>query len=165
MADQWDGGLGSAEKSLGEIVTDISEKASLLVREEIELAKAEVQQKISQLAKGAAAGGAAAVFLVFALIYFFHGGAWFFNDLLDTGASIWVGFLIVFGILIFLGVVAGLIALRMFKKGAPPTPDLAIEEARRTREALEAQKIERDQVSRSLEHGEQAREAVGADAG
>jgi hypothetical protein len=33
--------------------------------------------------------------------------------------------------------IAGLLALRFVKKGAPPTPDLAIEEAKETRAALE----------------------------
>ena len=63
---------GSAEKSLGEIVAEVSEKASLLVREEIELAKAEVTQKVTRLGKGAAGGAAAGVFLFFALIEFLH---------------------------------------------------------------------------------------------
>ena len=157
MADG-DGQL-TAEKSLGEIVTDVSEKASLLVREEIELAKAEVQEKISKLAKGAAAGGAAAVLLVFALIYFFHAVAWFFNDLLDT-TSLWLGFLIAFGILLLLGALAGLIAMRLFKRGAPPTPDMAIEEARRTRATFEHQGVERDQLDRGLERGDQVREEI-----
>jgi hypothetical protein len=30
-----------------------------------------------------------------------------------------------------------LIAVRLFKRGTPPTPELAIEEAKRTREVLE----------------------------
>jgi hypothetical protein len=47
--------------------------------------------------------------------------------------------------------------MRLFKKGSPPTPDLAIEEARKTRAELEAQKIERDQVHRSLERGEEVK--------
>jgi hypothetical protein len=45
----------------------------------------------------------------------------------------------------------------MFKRGAPPTPDLAIEEAKRTRAELEAQTIQRDQLERSLERGEEGR--------
>jgi hypothetical protein len=47
--------------------------------------------------------------------------------------------------------------MRLFKKGAPPTPELAIQEAKRTRAELEAQKIERDQVKRSLERGEEVK--------
>ena len=41
-----------ADKTLGEIVTEVSEKASLLVREEIELAKAEITEKVTKLTQG-----------------------------------------------------------------------------------------------------------------
>jgi hypothetical protein len=143
----------TAAKSLGEIVNDVSEKASLLVREEIELAKAEVTDKVSKLGTGAAVGAAAAVFLIFAITMLFHGLAWFLNDLFNWN-TIWPGFAIVFLLLLILAIVAALVAQRMFKRGAPPTPDLAIEEAKRTRAELEAQTIQRDQVQRSLERGE-----------
>ena len=127
---------GTAEKSLGEIVSEVSEKASLLVREEIELAKAEVTQKVTRLGKGAAVGAAAGVFLFFAFIVFLEALSWFWVDLFDL-SSIWIGFLITTGILVLLGVLAGLLAFRFFRKGTPPTPELAIEEARKTREAIE----------------------------
>jgi uncharacterized membrane protein YqjE len=128
---------GTAEKSLGDVVGDVSTKASLLVREEIELAKTEIAEKVSKLAKGGAVAGAAGVFAVFALIYFFEALAWFFNDLFDvTITSPWIGFLIVFGILIALAGLAGWIGIRWIKKGSPPTPALAIEEAKRTRDEI-----------------------------
>ena len=146
----------TAEKTLGDIVSDVSEKASLLVQEEIELAKAEVTQKVSSLGKGAAIAGAAAVFLVFAITMFFHGLAWLIDDLFDWN-SIWPGFMIVFALLTVLATISALIAQRLFKRGAPPTPDLAIEEAKRTRAELEAQTIQRDQLERSLERGEEAK--------
>jgi Putative Actinobacterial Holin-X, holin superfamily III len=139
---------GSADKNLGEIVSEVSEKASLLIRQEIELAKAEVGQKVSKLTRGAAIGAAAGVFLIFGITMFFHTLAWFLIDLFDFSA-IWYGFAIVTGALFLLAIIAALIAFRLFKKGAPPTPDLAIEEAKRTRAQLEAQKIERDQLERS----------------
>jgi uncharacterized membrane protein YqjE len=130
---------GSAEKSLGDVVNDVSTKASLLVREEIELAKTEIAEKAKSLGKGVTVAIMAGVMVVFALIYFFEALAWFFNDLLDVGESLWIGFLIVFGILILLAALAGFLGLRWIKKGAPPTPDLAIEEAKRTRaEILES---------------------------
>jgi MFS family permease len=139
----------SADKNLGEIVSEVSEKASLLVRQEIELAKAEVTSKVSKLTRGAAVGAAAGVFLIFGTTMFFHGLAWFLNDLFNWEDNIWVGFAIVTGILFLLAILAGLLAMRLFKKGAPPTPDLAIEEAKKTRAQFEAQSIERDQLERS----------------
>ena len=44
----------SADKNLGEIVSEVSEKASLLVRQEIDLAKAEITDKVAKLTSGAA---------------------------------------------------------------------------------------------------------------
>lgn len=127
----------TAEKSLGDVVNDVSTKASLLVREEIELAKTEIAEKAKSLGKGIAVAIVAGVMALFALIYFFQALAWFFNDLFDkVNTSPWVGFLIVFGILIAFAGLAGLLGLRWIKKGAPPTPDLAIEEAKRTRAEL-----------------------------
>jgi uncharacterized membrane protein YqjE len=147
----------SANKSLGEIVAEVSEKASLLVREEIELAKAEVTDKLSKLTRGAAVAAAAGVFVVFGITMFFHGLAWFLDDVFNWEDNIWAGFAVVTGLLFLLAILAGLLAFRLFKKGSPPTPDLAIEEARRTRAELEAQKIERDQVKRSLERGKEVK--------
>ena len=146
-----------ADKSLGEIVADVSEKASQLVREKIELAKAEVTDKLSKLGRGAAIAGAAGVFLIFGITMFFHGLAWFLDDIFGWNDDVWAGFAVVTALLFLLAALAAFIAYRLFKKGAPPTPDLAIEEARRTRAELEAQKIERDQVQRSLERGEEVR--------
>jgi uncharacterized membrane protein YqjE len=127
---------GTAEKSLGEIVNELSEKASLLVREEIELAKAEVQQKVSRIMKGAALGALAGIFLVFMLIYLLHALSWLWVDLFNFNA-VWLGYAITTGILLVLGALAGLLAVRFFKKGTPPTPELAIEEAKKTRATLE----------------------------
>jgi hypothetical protein len=59
-----------------------------------------------------------------------------------------MGYGITTGLLLLLGVLAGLLALRFIKRGSPPTPDLAIEQAKLTREALDHQKVERDQLDR-----------------
>ena len=143
-----------ADKSLGDIVQEVSEKASLLVRQEIDLAKAEISEKVSSLGKGAGIAAAAGTFLFFAVFIFCIGLGFFINDLLDFENG-WLGFFIVFGLLVILGVIAGLIAYRFFKKGSPPTPDLAIEEAKLTRAQFEHQAIERDQLGRSAGQYEQ----------
>jgi len=137
-----------ADKNLGEIVSEVSEKASLLIRQEIELAKAEVTSKVSKLTRGAAVGAAAGVFLIFGITMFFHGLAWFFNDLFNF-REIWYGFAVVTAILFLLALLAAFLAFRLFKRGSPPTPDMAIEEAKKTRAQFEAQSIERDQLERS----------------
>ncbi len=144
-------------QQVAQSVQEISERVSLLVREEIELAKAEVTDKLSKLGRGAAIGAAAGVFLVFGITMFFHALAFFLNDVFNWESDIWPGYLMVTLGLFLLAILAGLLAMRLFKKGAPPTPDMAIEEAKRTRAELEAQKIERDQVKRSLERGEEVK--------
>ncbi len=123
------------DRSLGEIVSEVSENASRLVREEIELAKAEVTERAKTLGAGIGIGVAAGLFLALSLIYFLHGLAYFFQDLLDT--EVWVGYLIVTVILVILAVIAGLLARRFFKRGSPPTPEMAIEQAKLTRDSLE----------------------------
>jgi uncharacterized membrane protein YqjE len=127
----------SADKSLGDVVNDVSTKASLLVREEIELAKTEIAEKAKSLGKGTAVAIVAFVTVVFALVYFFEALAWFLNDLFNVvNTSPWIGFIMVFGLLMIFAAIAGFIGLRWIKKGAPPTPDMAIEEAKLIRQDI-----------------------------
>ena len=121
---------------LGKAIQEVSEKASLLVREEIALAKAELTEKATGLAKGAAVGAAAGIFILAGLIYFLHFLALLIADVLGTNP--WVGYLIVSGALFLLGGIAGFLAARFFKKGSPPTPQMAIEEAQLIKQTLTA---------------------------
>jgi uncharacterized membrane protein YqjE len=124
---------------IGDIVNRISLNASALVREEIELAKAEMEMKVKKLVRGAAVAAAAGFFLFLGLIFAFHTLAWSLNDFFD---QVWLGFLITTGLLMLLAGLAGFIAYRSFQAGAPPTPDMAIEEAKKTREALEHPEVQ-----------------------
>ncbi|MCW2991855.1 MAG: phage holin family protein, partial [Solirubrobacterales bacterium] len=127
----------NSAKAIAEAVNEISERASLLVREEIELAKAEVSSKISSLVKAAVVGGAAAVFAIFGVVLLFHGFAWlaYWALPVGTGEYFW-GFFIVAAVLFILGGLAGLFAAKLVKKGSPPVPKMAIDEARKTKEEL-----------------------------
>ena len=69
------------DKSLGDLVSDVSIQTSSLIREEIELAKAEVREKVNELVKGSVVGIAAGTFAFLALILIMHGFAWLINDL------------------------------------------------------------------------------------
>jgi hypothetical protein len=125
------------DKSMGELVIDISEKTSVLIREEIELAKAEVTEKVSKLIKGSVVGIAAGVFLLLFLAMFMHAIAWAINDLLGVQDAVWLGFLIEAVFWLVVAGIAGLIAKKAFEEGAPPTPERAIEEAKLTKETFE----------------------------
>ena len=113
--------------SLAAAVTQVSDKLGILVREEIELAKAEMVDKASSLARGAAAVAVGAVFGVFALIFVLLTLAWGLNVITN---SFWLGFAIVMVLLLLLTVSAFLFAWRKLRVGAP-TPKMAIEEARK----------------------------------
>jgi uncharacterized membrane protein YqjE len=126
------------QRSMAELVIDISEKTSYLVREEIELAKAEISEKIAKLIRGGVAGIAAGVFVLMALAMLMHGIAWLLNDLFFED-DVWLGFLIEALFWLVVAAAAGLFAYRSVRAGAPPTPDLAIEEAKRTKQAFEAE--------------------------
>lgn len=125
------------DRSVGEMVIDVSDRTSNLIREEIELAKTEIREKIQKLLQGSVVGIAAGVFVLMGLAMFMHGIAWLLDDLFFSG-NIWAGFMIESAFWFLVAALAGLFAYRSMKAGAPPTPDLAIEEARRTKETLEA---------------------------
>jgi hypothetical protein len=118
----------------------VSERAQVLVREEIELAKAEVSVKARKLIEGAIVGAAAGVFVVMALIFALVGFAWLLYYYLPGNAFTYFwGFFAMAVILLVLGAIAGLIAARAVKRGAPPVPEMAIEEARRIKETVSGQ--------------------------
>jgi uncharacterized membrane protein YqjE len=124
---------------LGQAVQDISEKASLLIREEIELAKTEMTEKVTKLLKGAVVGIVAGVFAVFALVYLMHSLSFgLFAIVSDDANYIWVGYLIVGGLLLLLGGLAGFLAARFLKSGSPPTPAMAIEEGKLIKETVQS---------------------------
>ncbi len=124
-------------QNIATAIAEVSERATLLVREEIELAKAEVAEKATKLVKGAIVGVAAGVFLITALFFVLIGCAWLLYFYLPVGdfAYFW-GFFAMAAILVAVGVIAGLIAARAVKKGSPPVPSMAIEEARKIRETV-----------------------------
>ena len=124
-------------QNIATAIADISERATLLVHEEIELAKAEVMEKVAKLARGAVVGVAAGIFLVMALIFALVGFAWLlYYYLPGNNFTYFWGFFAMAVILVVLGVIAGLIAARVVKRSAPPVPSMAIEEARLIRDTV-----------------------------
>ncbi len=142
--DHINGGLAGA-------VSEVSERASVLIREEIELAKAEISEKVSKLIRGTVVGIAAGVFVVIGLLFLLHAAAWglytaFFDE-------VYLGYLVVAGILFLLAALAGWLAARAVKAGSPPAPKMAIEEAKLIKETLsspsaaaEAERADSDRI-------------------
>lgn len=123
------------QMSVPELVIDVSERTSGLVREEIALAKAELSEKAAKLAKGSVVGIAAGIFALLGLAMVMHAFAWLLNDLLFSD-NVWLGFLVEAVLWFATAAIAGLIAFRAVKAGTPPTPELAVEEAKRTKQTL-----------------------------
>ena len=76
------------------------------------------------------------MFGVFALIFLLETLAWGLNAILIDGAGdLWIGFAIVFVVLALLTIVVFLFAWRKLGS-APPTPKMAIDEAKKIRETV-----------------------------
>ncbi|HSS33259.1 MAG TPA: phage holin family protein [Solirubrobacterales bacterium] len=123
------------KRPVGELVFDVTERASTLVREEIELAKAEVSEKVGKLIGGSVVGVAAGVFAFLALILVMEGIAWLLNEEVFDG-KVWPGFFVEAAAFLLIAALAGLIAYKAVKAGSPPIPEQAIEEAKLTKEML-----------------------------
>ncbi len=124
-------------QNVARTVQDISERVAVLVREEIELAKAEVTQKVTKLIKAIVVGLAAGIFVIVGLLFFLHGLAWlaWFALPVDDSAFFW-GFFVVAGLLFVLGGLAGYLAAKFFKESSPPVPAMAIDEAGKIKKTL-----------------------------
>jgi hypothetical protein len=137
-----DGGAPSGGESrqsgIAAAITEVSERASVLIREEVELAKTEIAEKATRLAKGAIVAIVAGVFFLTALFFVLIGCAWLLYYELPIGNQFtyfW-GFFAMALILVILGAIAGVLAAKAVRRGAPPTPEMAIEEARKIRETV-----------------------------
>jgi uncharacterized membrane protein YqjE len=133
----------NSTQNIARAIDEVSQRALVLVHEEIELAKAEVTVKVTKLVRGAVVGIAAGIFAVFGLLFLLHGLAWLaWFELFPDNQYFW-GFFVVAAVLFLLGALAGFMAARAFKAGSPPTPELAIDEAKRIRTTVQSSQPER----------------------
>jgi uncharacterized membrane protein YqjE len=122
------------DKSLGQAAKAVAEHASSLARLELELAATELKSKAAALGKGAGFGAGALFFVLYAIGFAFATIAAALATFLPT----WLALLLV-TILLLLGAgVLGFLAVRSLKRGTPPVPKQAIEEAKMTTTALKA---------------------------
>jgi hypothetical protein len=132
------GSNGNKPENLATAMTEVSERVTVLVKEEIELAKAEVTVKVKSLTKGIVWFGIAAGLGFFGVIFIPVTLAWLIDDWLNTGAgNLWAGFGIVM-LAFFAGAgVCAFLGIRKMKVGSP-APTMAIEEAKKIRETVSA---------------------------
>jgi uncharacterized membrane protein YqjE len=120
-------------------VTEVSERVQVLIRDEIELAKVEVKQKVTALTKGIVWFGIAAGLGLFGVVFVPVTIAWVLDAIFVSGAGdIWVGFAIVMVVFFALAGVFALLGWRKVQAGTPPVPKLAIDEAKKIRETMTA---------------------------
>jgi uncharacterized membrane protein YqjE len=125
------------DRSVTELVFDVSERTSTLIREEIELAKAEISDKVGKLLRGSAVGIAAGVFAFLALILIMEGFAWLLNE--EVFDNAWAGFFVEAVVFLLIAAGAGYFAYRSVQAGAPPMPEQAIEEAKLIKTTIEGE--------------------------
>jgi hypothetical protein len=123
-------------RSVADLVFDVSQGTSSLIREEFELAKAEVTEKVGKLLRGSVVGIAAGAFAFLALILIMEGIAWLLNEEVFDGKT-WPGFFIEAAVFLLVAAAAGFVAYRAVQAGSPPVPKQAIEEAKLTKEMLQ----------------------------
>jgi uncharacterized membrane protein YqjE len=120
------GQAGSADPrdhSIGELVKDLATETSTLVRQEIDLAKAEMTERGKRAGKGAGMLGAAA------LVGLLAAGALTacFIAALDKAMATWLAALVV---TVVLGAIAAALAMtgrKQIQEAAPPVPEQAID--------------------------------------
>jgi uncharacterized membrane protein YqjE len=118
MADAVNATTDPRERPISELVKELSSQTSTLVRQEIELARAELQQKGKLAGKGAGMLGGAAVATLLALGALTTG----LIALLDLATATWVAALIVMGLWAIVALGLAKAGQKSLQKATPPAP-------------------------------------------
>ena len=116
----------AAEPSTGQLVSDLTNQISRLVRDEARLAQAEVTQKAKKLGIGAGLFGGAGLVAFFGLATLITTAIL----LLDLVLPAWLAALIVTVVLFAIAGVLALVGKKDIQKGSPPVPTEAIASTR-----------------------------------
>jgi uncharacterized membrane protein YqjE len=112
------------DPTIGKLVSDASRDVSSLIRNEIRLAKSEIQVSVKAGGLGVALFAAAAFFAVMALIMLSVAIAYFINWN-GRGLSLHWAFLIVFGFYLLVAALLAFIGVRKVKKVRAPQKAIA----------------------------------------
>jgi len=117
------GRMDLQDKPVGELVKELSDHTSQLVRAEIELAKAELSEKGKQAGIGAGLFGGAGLFAVFGFGALTAG----IIAILATAMATWVAAVIVAVVYFAIAGIAALMGKGRVKQAGPPVPQQAID--------------------------------------
>ena len=123
--------VAESQRTIGQLVADATHDVQGLVKSEIALAKAEVQQGAKVLGKGAGLLAGAGFVALLGLIFLFHTLA----QVIAIWLPAWAGYAITTGLLFLVAAELGLIGKNALSK-ARPKPERAIAEAEKTIAAL-----------------------------
>lgn len=107
------------ERPVGELISDLSDQTSRLIRQEMELARVELTAKGKQAGLGAGMFGGAGLFGLFAFAALTAG----FILLLDTAVAGWVAALIVAAVYAATAGVLALLGKGRVQRATPPVPE------------------------------------------
>ncbi|HWE80627.1 MAG TPA: phage holin family protein [Gaiellaceae bacterium] len=111
---------------------NVVEHVRNLVKLELELATMEVRQKAKKAALGVGLAAAGAFAGLLALLFLVAAA----TAAIATAVSVWLALLIIGAALLLVALVGVLLGVRFLKRTSPPVPERAIEEAKRTAEAM-----------------------------
>lgn len=127
---------GVGRRSVAQLVNDLSVQTSRLVRDELKLARAEMQVKGRRFGLGAGMAGAAGLIALFGLGVFIAAAVLALALVLPA----WAAALVVGGALMLFAGLLGLIGKKQVQKATPPMP----------REALDSVRADIDSVKETM---------------
>src|SRR5262245_37502453 len=127
-------GAEDGHVGVGAAAREVAEHASALARLELELAQLELKRKAGALGAGVGLAVGAALLALYGVGFLFATIAAVLATFLDT----WLALLIVTAVLLLVAGILALLARNQIQRGTPPVPEQAIEEAKRTTEAIKS---------------------------
>ena len=128
---------GSNEAAIAQAIQGVTASTQALVKDQVDLAKLEIQAKATVFGKGAAVAAAAGLFVVGALFLIAEGLAWLAWYVLFPNDEFFFGFFFVAVMFLLLAALAGFIAYKAFQKAQSPVPDQALAAARVTQATIQ----------------------------
>jgi uncharacterized membrane protein YqjE len=122
------------DRSVGELVSRLSQQTSTLIRQELRLAQSELQEKGKRMGIGAGMFGGASLVALYGV------GALVAAAIIGIGTLLepWIAAVVVGAVLLAVAGVLALIGRRQVERGTPPLPEQAIESAKRDVDEVKA---------------------------